>query len=60
MLDLRLKFYSFYLLQDLIADALGVPKSRVVCRVKRIGGGFGGKETRAAVVYLPVAIAAQK
>uniref|UniRef100_A0A4W4HCN9 Xanthine dehydrogenase/oxidase n=1 Tax=Electrophorus electricus TaxID=8005 RepID=A0A4W4HCN9_ELEEL len=29
-----------------ITQALGVPASHIVCRVKRMGGGFGGKETR--------------
>lgn len=32
--------------QHLIAEVLGVPSNRIVCRVKRLGGGFGGKETR--------------
>lgn len=32
--------------QSLVASVLGLPASRVVCRVKRMGGGFGGKETR--------------
>jgi len=32
--------------QKIVAAALGLPIHRVVCRVPRIGGGFGGKETR--------------
>ena len=32
--------------QELTAMALGRDASRIVCRVKRMGGGFGGKETR--------------
>ena len=32
--------------QMTVAAVLGLPASRVVCRVKRMGGGFGGKETR--------------
>ena len=32
--------------QTLVADVLGVPRNRIVVRTKRIGGGFGGKETR--------------
>ena len=41
-----------------VARALGVPLSRVVCRVKRMGGGFGGKETRTTAVSVPVCVAA--
>jgi len=44
--------------QVLVATALGVPENRVVCRVKRMGGGFGGKETRSAYVSTAVAVAA--
>ena len=29
-----------------VARALGVPAHKVVCRTKRVGGGFGGKESR--------------
>ncbi|ODV89306.1 hypothetical protein CANCADRAFT_32605 [Tortispora caseinolytica NRRL Y-17796] len=32
--------------QHFVASATGVPDSRIVCRVKRLGGGFGGKESR--------------
>lgn len=32
----------------------------MVAKVKRIGGGFGGKETRASILAVPVAIAAYK
>lgn len=31
-----------------------------MCKVKRLGGGFGGKETRAVMLAVPVAIAAYK
>ncbi|XP_002513485.2 xanthine dehydrogenase 1 [Ricinus communis] len=34
--------------QKYVAHVLGLPMSKVVCRTKRIGGGFGGKETRSA------------
>lgn len=34
--------------QMLVAEALGVPYHSVVCVTKRLGGGFGGKETQAA------------
>uniref|UniRef100_A0A8L0DPJ2 Xanthine dehydrogenase/oxidase n=1 Tax=Oncorhynchus mykiss TaxID=8022 RepID=A0A8L0DPJ2_ONCMY len=41
-------------------QALGVPASRVVIRVKRMGGGFGGKESRSTTLSTVVAVAAQK
>uniref|UniRef100_A0A8C7F8D3 Xanthine dehydrogenase n=1 Tax=Oncorhynchus kisutch TaxID=8019 RepID=A0A8C7F8D3_ONCKI len=46
--------------QSLVAKALGVPASRVVIRVKRMGGGFGGKESRSTTLSTMVAVAAQK
>lgn len=46
--------------QALISEVLDIPINRIVTRVKRIGGGFGGKESRAGLVALPVAIAAHK
>jgi xanthine dehydrogenase/oxidase len=49
-----------YLLQKVIAEVLGIKSNRVVCRVKRMGGGFGGKETRTLVLAIPVAVAAYK
>ena len=33
--------------QHVTARVLGVPDSFVTCRVRRMGGGFGGKETQA-------------
>jgi len=39
---------------------LGIPSNRVTCRVKRLGGGFGGKESKANIVALPCALAAHK
>lgn len=47
-----------YLPQALVAKALGVPANRVVCRVKRMGGGFGGKESRSTILSTVVAVAA--
>ncbi|KAJ7988705.1 hypothetical protein DPEC_G00312000 [Dallia pectoralis] len=46
--------------QVLVAKALGVPANRVVVRVKRMGGGFGGKESRTTVLSTVVAVAAHK
>ncbi|XP_058199349.1 xanthine dehydrogenase 1-like isoform X1 [Rhododendron vialii] len=34
--------------QKYVAHVLDLPMSKVVCKTKRIGGGFGGKETRSA------------
>uniref|UniRef100_G3PRZ7 Xanthine dehydrogenase/oxidase n=1 Tax=Gasterosteus aculeatus TaxID=69293 RepID=G3PRZ7_GASAC len=46
--------------QSLVAKALGVPANRVVVRVKRMGGGFGGKESRSTLLSTVVAVAANK
>ncbi|KAK5644720.1 hypothetical protein RI129_006020 [Pyrocoelia pectoralis] len=47
-------------LSKLISHTLKVPQSKVVTKVKRMGGGFGGKESRFLLVGLPVAIAANR
>nr|DAD29838.1 TPA_asm: hypothetical protein HUJ06_031306 [Nelumbo nucifera] len=36
--------------QKYVSHVLGLPQSKVVCKTKRIGGGFGGKETRSAFI----------
>ncbi len=33
--------------QQIVAEVLGLSANQVVCEVKRMGGGFGGKETQA-------------
>ncbi|XP_041353247.1 xanthine dehydrogenase/oxidase-like [Gigantopelta aegis] len=43
-----------------VARALGVNANRVVVKVKRIGGAFGGKEIRPVSTALPAAVAAVK
>ncbi|KJE94734.1 xanthine dehydrogenase, variant [Capsaspora owczarzaki ATCC 30864] len=45
--------------QSMVAKVLGVDYNRVNCRVKRMGGGFGGKETRSIYVSCAAAVAAQ-
>jgi len=45
---------------NFVARAVGVDKNRVVCKMKRMGGGFGGKETRSVFVAMCVAVAAKK
>tara|TARA_B100001971_G_scaffold84647_1_gene78211 strand:+ start:320655 stop:323090 length:2436 start_codon:yes stop_codon:yes gene_type:complete len=46
--------------QHVVAHALGVPDKDVVCIVKRMGGGFGGKESQAAPFAAIAALCAQK
>lgn len=46
--------------QMLVAKALGVPANRIVVRTKRMGGGFGGKETRNCFHTSVVAVAVAK
>lgn len=48
------------LTQKLVASALGVPANRIVVRTKRMGGGFGGKETRNCFLSNVVAVTAAK
>ncbi len=43
-----------------VKGALGVAANKVVVRVKRIGGGFGGKEARNCIITLPAVVAAEK
>lgn len=46
--------------QHLVAEALGLKQHQVTCIVKRMGGGFGGKESQAAPFAVFAALAAQK
>ena len=46
--------------QTYVARVTGVEANRVVCRVKRLGGGFGGKETRSVQLAGICAVAAKK
>ena len=46
--------------QHLVAHALGVPSHAVTVEVRRMGGGFGGKETQANQCAALAAIAAKK
>ena len=46
--------------QHLVAEALGLSQHQVVSIVKRMGGGFGGKESQAAPYAVYAALAAQK
>jgi xanthine dehydrogenase large subunit len=46
--------------QHLVAEALGLNQSQVTCIVKRMGGGFGGKESQAATFSVYAALVAHK
>ncbi|WP_347359729.1 xanthine dehydrogenase molybdopterin binding subunit [Bdellovibrio sp.] len=46
--------------QHVVAEALGLSLHEVVCVVKRMGGGFGGKESQAAPFAAMAALVAQK
>lgn len=46
--------------QHLVAHALGVASNAVTIEIRRMGGGFGGKETQANQVAALAAIAAKK
>lgn len=46
--------------QHVVAHALGLDFSQVVCIVKRMGGGFGGKESQAAQFAAMAALVAHK
>ncbi|KPV77058.1 uncharacterized protein RHOBADRAFT_34531 [Rhodotorula graminis WP1] len=46
--------------QHYVAQVLGVPRNRVNTKVKRLGGGFGGKESRTTMLSAICAVAAKK
>src|SRR5690606_29804436 len=46
--------------QHMVAHALDVPANAVVVNVRRMGGGFGGKETQMNLFCCVAAIAARK
>jgi xanthine dehydrogenase large subunit len=46
--------------QHMVAHVLGVPSHAVTVEVRRMGGGFGGKETQANIFAAVAAIAAKK
>jgi xanthine dehydrogenase large subunit len=45
--------------QHLVAAALGVPDASVTVELRRLGGGFGGKETQAAIFAVAAALLAR-
>lgn len=56
--------FSFQMLRQIfqaaIAEVLGIPRNRVEVKAKRLGGGFGGKETRCVPLTVWAAVAARK
>ncbi len=46
-------------IQHLVAAALGLPDAAVTVELRRLGGGFGGKETQAAVYAVAAALLAR-
>ncbi|MEX0310076.1 MAG: xanthine dehydrogenase molybdopterin binding subunit [Tateyamaria sp.] len=46
-------------IQHKVADALGVPMHAVRCETRRMGGGFGGKESQGNALAVACAIAAR-
>jgi xanthine dehydrogenase large subunit len=46
--------------QNIVAHALGVPANRIVVQCRRMGGGFGGKESQAALIAAAAAVLARK
>jgi xanthine dehydrogenase large subunit len=47
-------------IQAVVAHCLGIPFAKVICICKRMGGGFGGKETQAAHPAILAALVAAK
>ncbi|KAM3585750.1 uncharacterized protein V6R79_026294 [Siganus canaliculatus] len=48
------------LVQDAVAETLGIPSNRVTCHVKRLGGAFGGKVTKTSILACVSSVAAWK
>ncbi|XP_068447150.1 aldehyde oxidase 1-like [Clinocottus analis] len=48
------------LAQEAIAETLSIPSNRVTCHVKRLGGGFGGKAMKTAILACITSVAAWK
>ncbi|KAM6129523.1 LOW QUALITY PROTEIN: aldehyde oxidase 2-like [Pterocles gutturalis] len=46
--------------QELVASALNLQSSKIMCHVKRVGGAFGGKITKPSLFAVIAAVAANK
>nr|XP_023012755.1 xanthine dehydrogenase-like [Leptinotarsa decemlineata] len=47
-------------ISKLVAEVIGVPQNKIITKAKRLGGGFGGKESKGSLLVLPMAVAARK
>ncbi|RPA92111.1 hypothetical protein L873DRAFT_1838536 [Choiromyces venosus 120613-1] len=47
-------------MQEFVSQVTGAPSPRIMAKVKRMGGGFGGKESRSVQLACILAIAAKK
>ncbi|HMV69084.1 MAG TPA: xanthine dehydrogenase molybdopterin binding subunit, partial [Myxococcota bacterium] len=47
-------------IQQVVAEALGLGQNEVICVCRRMGGGFGGKETQAAIPAVCAALVAAR
>lgn len=47
-------------IQKMVGHMLEIPAARIVTKTKRMGGGFGGKESRGSILALPIALAAYR
>lgn len=59
-LDIYCSSQHPHAIQHTIARVLGVPASKIVAKVKRVGGGFGGKESKNVLLAIPVAFASYR
>ncbi|XP_075385065.1 aldehyde oxidase 3-like [Tenrec ecaudatus] len=58
--DIYVSSQDAALAQEMVAHTLGVPKNRINCHVKRVGGAFGGKVSKPASFAAMAAVAANK
>jgi len=59
-MDVVISCQNLDMAQEQIANVLGIQFHQVHCRARRVGGGFGGKETRFHLLAGSVATAAVK
>ncbi|XP_049743720.1 aldehyde oxidase 3-like isoform X3 [Elephas maximus indicus] len=59
-MDIYVSSQDAALTQEMVAYALDIPKNRINCHVKRVGGAFGGKAGKPALLAAVAAVAANK